>query len=407
MHPDRVREFVEEPKQFLGDVIEQLNGKDFAALSLLFMRAGRSAIPLEIEAGEVKAITQLGADLAQLRESLSALEGSLVARSFEAGEQLWKFRHPSIRDAMATYVAARPDLIDIYLGGVKAPELLKEVVCGDLKIAGAKVQVPVSRFSAVISKVRGVRIEDWDLRHTFLSFLENRSSTDFVAAWFAACRDDFERLCQVPFVWSYNFWHLLLRLHRLGCLSEAQRRVFVLKAIERIVEYAETIVLCTDIRELLTPEEVRLAHEQVRNGLVPSLASIIHDVANEYSDQDESPSRHFRCFSDKLDDFRNYFEHLEDTEMVEAFEYGQSLVEESVARLENYNRREQEAKRMKEEADQMDEELLAVEQEQLQAQDPEGASDDSEGTVWRATAIPQVLSVIQASSRNIFDDVDS
>jgi hypothetical protein len=154
MHRDYLNRFVEEPKEFLCDIINQLNRKCFAALALLFMRAGRITMPPRIDSDEAESLSLLGANLADLIESLSSLEGSLVSQAFEAGEQFWKFRHPSVRDAMAILVAARAELVDIYLAGVKVSELLSEVVCGDVDVPGAKVHIPKSRFSAVIGLLR-------------------------------------------------------------------------------------------------------------------------------------------------------------------------------------------------------------------------------------------------------------
>src|ERR1700690_1553507 len=149
MHEEYLKRFVEEPKEFLCDVIRQLDRKCFAALALLFMRAGRISSPPKIDANEAESMSLLGANLAALVEALVILEDSLVSQSFEAGERFWKFRHPSVRDAMAVLVAARAELVDIYLAGVKISELLREVVCGDVNLPGAKVHIPNNRFNVV------------------------------------------------------------------------------------------------------------------------------------------------------------------------------------------------------------------------------------------------------------------
>jgi hypothetical protein len=406
INEEHLKKFLEEPVEFLGEIIDRLDHRSFAALALLFMRAGRAAMPLEIGAEETNAMNQLGANLAQLREALATLSGSLVSRAFESSEQLWKFRHPSIRDAMAAHVAAKPDLIDIYLGGVKATELLNEVVCGNIEFGGAKVHVPSNRFTTVAAKLLGLDVTHWDLRYKLLFFLTSRCSPEFCAVWFAECREDFERLCQHRFVWSYQYCVFLMRLHRLGCLPEERRRQFVQEAIQRAVETAESMVLCDDgIRELFTRDELESALHRVRSELPPALESIIDEIATEYDDTNEEPSEHFQQFETRLEEFRDYFEELNDAEMVEAFEGGQELAQEGVARLEEW--RSEKEKKAEQEREQVErEEERRAEEEMFEAMIDEYERGGMHVSSPKAQPTFKTFFSKPAPPRSIFDDVD-
>jgi hypothetical protein len=408
IHPDSLKLFVEEPRHYLSDIIQQLDRKSYAALALLFMRAGRVAVPLSIEGDEKDAISQLGADQGQLREALVALEGSLVAQTFEGGEHAWRFRHPSIRDAMAVHVAARPDLLDVYLHGVKAAELLREVVCGNLQVAGAKVHVPSSRFEAVVSKIRGIEMDDWFLKYNLLSFFTHRCSSDFLAVWFDNCREDFERLVQAFPVGDYNFSCLLARLHRSGRLPEMHRLAYVSKATQQVIESAESTFLYDDIRDLFTPEEFQTALACIRDELLPSMESVIERRAVEYCDIDENPSDHFQGFSENLENLRDFFNELDDEEMVEAFENAQRLVEEAIEGLEAWkSEQEEEAKRKKEEEDR-EEESRKAEENMINAMISEyGRERTSMAKPRQPEAPSQPQFQMHVPPRSIFDDVDS
>jgi hypothetical protein len=307
---------------------------------------------------------------------------------------------------MAAHVAARPDLIDVYLGGVKAAELLREVVCGTEEIAGAKVHVPSNRFSAVISKLRGFDVETWSARYSLLPFLTGRCSADFCAAWFAECREDFERLCQYRFVWSYQYCALLLRLHRIGCLPEERRQQFVREAIRHAVDSAESMVFCDEeLRELFTEEEWRSALQQVRSELPPALESIVDEIAGEYDDTNDEPSEHFQQFETRLGEFREYFDQLEDAEMVKAFERGQELVQEGVARLEGWrNEKERKAEKEREEAER--EEERRAEEEMIEAMINEYERGGTRGSSPKAPQNVNPSFSIPIPPRSIFDDVD-
>jgi hypothetical protein len=400
-----LKNLIEEPIEFLGEIIDKLDRQNFAALALLFMRAGRASIPLEIGKEEKTAMDQLGAELVQLREALATLSGSLVSVAIESGERLWKFRHPSIRDAMAAHVAARPDLIDVYLRGVKPAELLREVVCGTAEIAGAKVHVPSNRFSAVISKLCGFDVDSWSAIYSLLPFLNHRCTPDFCAIWFAECREAFERLCQNRFIWSYQYCALILRLHRIGCLPEERRQQFVREAVRHAMDSAESMVLCdTELCELFTEEERKSALQQVRGELPAALRAIIDEVAGEYTNIDEEPSEHFERIGTQLEGFREYFDELKDEEMVEAFERGQNLVERAVERLEEWqSERQEEALEEKKE----EEELRAGEEEVMGAMIAEYERGGTSGDSQKVTGPSQPRFSTPSPPRSVFDDVDS
>jgi hypothetical protein len=361
---------------------------------------------ISIDGDEMEAVSQLGADQAQLREAMVALEGSLVGQTFEAGEHAWTFRHQSIRDAMATHVATRPDLLDVYLHGVRAPDLLSEVVCGNVEIAGAKVHVPNSRFQSVASKLRGIDMENWYLKYRLLSFLARRCSSDFLAVWFDSCREDFERLAQLCFVGDYNFSCILAQLHRSGRLPETRRKAFVSRAVQEVVKSAESTFLYDDIRDLLTPEELDTALACIRYELLPALESVIERHAREYDDIDEEPSEHFQHFSNDLENLRDFFEALDDGESVDALERGQKMVEKAVERLEEWkSEQEEKAKRKKAEEDR-DEESRAAEEEMIDAMLAEYERDGVPTAKPRSPSW-QPRFQTPVPPRSVFDDVDS
>jgi hypothetical protein len=399
-----LQKFVEEPKHFLAEVIQQLDRRSFAALALLFMRAGRVAMPLQVEGAEFEALAQLGADQAQLREALVFLEGSLVAKTFEGGEHAWKFRHPSIRDAMADHVASRADLVDVYLHGVKASELLREVLCGDVKVAGAKVHIPSSRFRIVALKLGNLEVQDWYVRHNLLSFLNTRCSPEFLRIWFDVCYEQFEFVFRTCAVGTYSFVRLVARLHQLRCLPEQHRRSFVVRSKENLLESAEATFLDQDFRDLLTKEELTECLDSIRHQLLPAVDSVIESHSVEYNDIDEEPSEHFQDFSKSIELLRDLFDELNDEKTVRGLERAQELIDEAVDTLNEWKRdQEREAKRKKQEEKEEDFgeqawlEKMIAEYERRTPSIPRTTSS-------QATQRPELL--LPVKSRNIFDDVD-
>lgn len=393
MHEEYLKRFVEEPKEFLCDVIKQLDRKCFAALALLFMRAGRITSPPKIDADETQPMTLLGADLAELVEALATLEGSLVSQAYEAGEQFWKFRHPSVRDAMPVLVAARSELVDIYLAGVKVSELLREVVCGDINVPGAKVHIPNNRFSTIISMIRGIDIDKWPWSYDFLFFLAKRCSADFLAEWFKNCSEDFEKIVVTYRVSNHNFCLILARLHRLGCLSEQHRQAYLTRAIAEALESGESTFLSDEVKYLMTPVEYESVLNRIKNEFIPELEDKVDDLASNYSNPDEEPSDYFDDFRSNL---RNLQDVVEDEEIIKALEHADCLIDDKVDRLEEENKeREEEKKRKKQE----EEEAEALENEALEALVEEHEHERANRGTHSQLQKPD-------APRNIFDDVD-
>ena len=403
MHKEYLRRFVEEPKEFLCDVINQLNRKCFAALALLFMRAGRIIIPPKIDADEAESISLLGANLADLVEALVSLEGSLVFQAFEKGERFWKFRHPSVRDAMAMLIAARAELVDIYLAGVKVSELLREVVCGDIDVPGARVHIPNNRFSAVISKIRGIDVNEWPCSYDLITFLAKRCSSDFLAVWFAGCSEDFERIVVAYPIWNHNFCLILARLHRLGCLSEQHRQAYLSKAIDTASDTGESTFLSESLRDIMTPGEYESAISRIKDEFIPNVKNKIDDLASEYSDLNEEPSD---CFDDFRSTLRNLHDVFDDPEIVGVLENADSLIDDAVDRLEDERKEEKRRKKQAEVEEwvkQMDDEAFEA---MVDEYEHERTNRRTTTDIAKAGMPSQGHSQKPEVPRNVFDDVD-
>ncbi|HUI05560.1 MAG TPA: hypothetical protein VL486_00995 [Verrucomicrobiae bacterium] len=392
---ESLKRFVEEPKEFLTDVIKQLDRRNFAALALLFMRAGRVGVPPRIESHETEAMELLGADLAELREALSALEGSLVAEALESGERFWKFRHPSIRDAMAILVAEQPDLLDIYLGGVKVAELFTEVVCGDVEIEGAKVRVPASRFESVISKLHTIDMTNWGQRWALSWFLSSRCSSEFLIKWFTLCTDDFDRLFHDCHISTHSLCSILARLHTAGCLPEQYRISYVSRVTEAALESAESMFLMSPFQSLMTEVERNSILTRVNAELPPKLESMINDLESDY-DPEGDPDEHFDELRSNL---RRFQSATEDSEVYFQFEAGLDLIDGAIGRAEEQQVEHEEEKRQKKLEAQAQEEMFADMDREPNLQEYYAAQRvmDANADNQQSPDSPQ---------RSIFDDVD-
>ena len=303
---------------------------------------------------------------------------------------------------MAMLVAARPELVDIYLAGVKVSELLREVVCGDVNVPGAKVHIPNNRFTSVISRIHGIDINDWRWGHDFISFLAMRCSPEFLVEWVKACPEDFEKIIAPYRISNHNFCLILARLNRLGCLSEAHRQTYLANAIAEVLESGEPTFLSDDVRDLMTPEEYESVIKRIKDELIPDLESKIDYLAANYSDPDEEPADYF---SDLRSNLTNLQDVVEDDEIIKELGHADWLIDNAVDRLEDENKeREEEKKRKKQE----EEEAEAFENEALQAlvEEHEHEKANRSRQIVKPDMPSKNLFQKPSARRDIFDDVD-
>lgn len=384
---ESLKRFVEEPKEVLGEIITQIDHRHFSALALLFMRAGRVDSPPSLTPDEIDSIALLGTSLSDVAASFSSMEGCLTTKAFEGGTIYWKFRHPSIHDAMTINVAQRPELLDIYLRGAKISDVISEVVCGSVDIAGAAVRVPPSRYPQVISKLKELSLgwSDWNNRILLLDFLGKRCDSDFLIEWFKNCAEQYAVLAQNHGINKLRFSRILAKLYRTGQLPEGDRLAYVKKATTAAVKDGDSMFLNEDLQCLMTSEELAIALKRVKSELIPGLENLIISVEDEYSDPDDDPNDHFDDLRSNFEAFMDHFE--EEDSIYDAFSNGIDLIDEAIERISDQNE-EKESERRDEESDRAEHEF-EIRRDTSTA--PKGDTSESES---------------RSSSRSMFDDVD-
>lgn len=156
--------------------------------------------------------------LADVRNALNALDGSLILQSLQAGAYLSRFKHPTIRDAFATVVAEDRELLDIYLAGTPIEKLFGEVSCGDVGIEGVKVIVPQERYDALIARLESFdpeKRQNEGLLHHFLAF---RCDREFLARYVARNTQFISSLNVGSYLYAVSDVGVLVRLHEFGFL---------------------------------------------------------------------------------------------------------------------------------------------------------------------------------------------
>ena len=275
-------QFVNEPVDFLKEVIANLNDAGRAALALIFMYSS-AGVPNPLVEDEALATVHrlLGVKTSDLLEELRAMEGSLTLLVEGEHADTWTFRHPTIADAYADIVADNAALVELYLAGARPERIMVEVGCGSAKSKGHAVRIPPVLYPRLIA-----RLDERPLDGVMKGFLVHRTDDAFLRA-FALHRPE---ACSIaPYMMLEHDLNVqvLVVLHRAGALPERDRRT----AAETVDEYAfehfdPAVFTDAGVRSLLTDAEYADLEDRFRETHVRYLSGTVADWKYNHSTHD-------------------------------------------------------------------------------------------------------------------------
>jgi len=309
LHIDQseLSDFVEHPKQFLLDVIQALDAHSKAALALIYMNGGMLASPLQLTQLEGDALSRLGSGLPNCTVALNSLRDSLVQYVIQDGTAGWIFKHPTVADAFSEMVLGDPELMGIYLRGTPVDELVSQVTCGNVGLAGA-VEIPEHHFPLVAERLLKLP-STWENRRVVDFFLSYRAGPSFLKLALKDSPSILERVARPGlYLSAVSEVPLAIRLHKLGMLSEEQRKTFVDTIVEYAVDGRDASVLESDsLRGMLKSAEFAELRRRLRTTTIPRLEALRRDQESNHS-YGEDPEDHMSPFLDALRAFEKLFQ---------------------------------------------------------------------------------------------------
>jgi len=323
---ESVLKFVENPFDFLFDVVRTLDRDSRAALAIIFMGGGSIESPIQLTAQGFKAVELLGGTPSGVREALNNMDGSLVKLYHTGGFCRWIFKHPTIGDAFASIIAEDPELLDIYLTGTRINKLIYEVTCGNVGLEGAKVIIPESRYDTFIERIN-------ELKNEFMAyiFLAYRCDKSFLKKYIQQNPNIFNNISSEN---SYlpSEVSLLARLHDFNLLPEEYRIKFVEYVERSAIKIPDADFLMESTRKLLKEREISRILKSVRYDFLPNISSCITDWENNY-ESDEDPEEYFSPLKEALETFREEFLLASDIEAEDLIEQGLDEIKERINKL--------------------------------------------------------------------------
>ncbi|WP_175711479.1 hypothetical protein [Burkholderia ambifaria] len=287
--------FFAKPSDFLLETIRTLTAESLAALALLFVSAGRVPSPIADGAETDLAVKAFGVTLASLRAAVIELDETLLLHAQDQTGPYWRFKHPTISEAFARYVAENPELVELYLRGAKTSWLMNEVVCPGVTLPGSLVVVPPMFYDLLGERM--VKCTQSEL----YAFLTTRANAEFAARMLAVRPDLLEK--DVSFYWRVSEdadGDFLAKMHEFGLLPNHKRQAFVDELVASVLERADGSVVQNDyLLNVLTDDEREILLAAVENKVLNQLAKHVDRVREEWQSHND-PESHFEELKDDV-----------------------------------------------------------------------------------------------------------
>lgn len=300
-------EFVTQSMGLLQEIIRTLDAGSRSALAIVFMRGGVTPSPMRITNEEEKVVTLLGGSQAEVRNALSALEGSLLSQVRHGSGHFIKFKHPTISDAFASLVAEDRELLDIYLAGTQIEKLFREVSCGDVGIEGVKVIVPPDRYDALLTRIDAFYSKRRENEESVNRFLSYRCDKEFLSLYISRKSDFVENLRVGSYLYAISDVDVIVRLHQFELLPDSKRLSVVSRIRDLAVNTPDSGFLRMDIRQLFTQSELNELLDYVKQTLLPNIDEHINSWREDYSGDDD-PEDYFSELKSTLKKYQKAFD---------------------------------------------------------------------------------------------------
>ena len=301
LKPHTLSGFVDNQEQFLRDLLVGLDSDSNAALAMIYMRSDQLVSPINFDESEVQAITRLGSNRGGCIAALDSLRGSLVQFVEFDGEAVWRFKHPTIGDAYASLLSESPELVEVFLNGMKTEDLINQITCGDVGYENAVV-LRKSMFSTIIgrldeltisSKYKDRRLARWNARSLVLGFLARRCTKEFLEFYLDKHPELLGAVANPGlYLYAVSELDVALRLYEFRLLPEEYRRKLIGTVTEYAVQGEDLYALSNArLRALFTEDEINTLRDRIRSELIPRLSDVYGSRLSDYQG-DGAPDEH-------------------------------------------------------------------------------------------------------------------
>lgn len=325
-----IANFVSNPMDFLTDTINNLDVHCKAALTVLFMNGGELESPVKLEVVDPDYINRLGSSFHSAVRAFKFLNESFTTEYLKEGKYFWKFKHPTIQDALANKFSSDREFLNEYLSGADLMKIFSEVSCGTSDIEGVKIVVPNDYFTSLIERMMKLdrKIYMNNIRMSY--FLAEKCNLDFLQELVKTKPEYVSSLTIYPKLKYCSELKVIIKLNLLGLLNEDIRLSAAKRLSSIAIHHFDSGIFENNISSLLTKVEKEAVFEKIR---LESLGKIYNEIEDCFQDwEGEEPDDYFSGLESAI---RAYKTNFKDESSVLLLEEAEQLLNECRSDIES------------------------------------------------------------------------
>jgi len=300
-----ITKFISNPMDFLSDTINNLDIHCKAALTLLFMNGGELESPVKLEVVDPSYINRLGSSFHNTVRAFKFLNGSFTTEYLKEGQYFWKFKHPTIQDALANKFSSDREFLSEYLLGADLMKIFSEVSCGLSDVEGVKIVVPKGYYKRLIDRMMKLdrKIYMNNIRMSY--FLSEKCNLDFLQELVKTKPEYVAALTVYPQLKYCSDLKVLIKLNMLGLLDEDIRLSVVKKLSSIAIVQFDSGIFEHKISSLLAKIEKEIVFEKIKHESIGKIYNEIQDYSQDWTG--EEPDDYFSGLESALRAYKTNF----------------------------------------------------------------------------------------------------
>lgn len=309
---DCLEDYIVKQKEFLKQTLRELDNDSFAAVALIFMSDSKLESPIDISKDQIKLIKKLGSSESMASQAINNLKDSFTRLEKNENGNFWTFKHPTLGDALSEIIKENPELLEIYLTGVKASNLIKEISCG-VNIEGVEINVPTKLYTSIFTRLDELPLHDdqWKFRSNLANFLATRCSNKFIQQYLSQRTELYEALNECGHIRYSGYGSLLQKLYQANQLPEYIHKNTIGKLVGDVIEKYERDFF--DMESIIPKTIFEQTISTIKQKVLPNLSSHIESIYYDYQREDQ-PDDHFYHINSYIESIEEHLDCDDDSD---------------------------------------------------------------------------------------------
>jgi len=301
-----LNEFINKPIDYLYDTISSLSEEAIAAMILVFAHANKLPSPVRLLHKDKDMLGLLTSNASRAVQMLQVLRDDFLLLT-QGNERYWRFKHPTLMEAIAKYLSKNTELLDVYIKHAPLNIVLNDIACIGALGSTNRLILPASLYGDLLERFNFD--DNLQIRDHLFRFLAYHADHDFIRLY---------KLRYPRFIKRNYFPLNKLERHPLVIISKALYEEGLLDD-DDIIQINEFISECSleypdiyilkdkELQEIIGYDNFVLLQEQIIDEVVNNYGQQIDNWFDMYRQEDPAEADYY------MEDLINLYSELQES----------------------------------------------------------------------------------------------